>query len=86
VSSTIVWTATPAGGAGALVYKWFISSDGGASWTETGPYTSSNQLIWTPTTASNNYRIAVWVTHAGSGDPEAEAKTAPFAITSTTDN
>ena len=83
LSSTIVWTATPAGGTGAVLYKWFISGDGGASWTDMGSYASSNQLTWTPTVASSNYRIAVWVSHAAntSGNPETEAKTAPFAIT-----
>jgi hypothetical protein len=83
VSSTIVWTATPTGGAGNLAYLWFISEDGGASWTQTGPYSSSNQLTWTPTAVNANYRIAVWVTHEGntSGTPEAEAKTGTFAIT-----
>ena len=83
VSSSIVWTATAAGGDGALVYQWFISADGGASWTPTGPYAPSNQFTWTPTAVNANYRIAVWVTHAGktTGDPEAEAKSATFAIT-----
>ena len=82
VSSSIVWTATAAGGAGALVYKWFISNDGGSSWAEMGPYASSNQLMWTPTAVNANYRIAVWVKHASSTNgPEAEAKTAAFAIT-----
>ena len=82
VSSNIVWTATPAGGAGALVYKWFISNDGGVNWTETGPYASSNQLTWTPTAANANYRIAVWVKRASNTTGmEAEAKSAAYAIT-----
>lgn len=81
INSNIIWTATPAGGTGALVYKWFISSDGGGSWSDIGPYSSSNQLMWTPTVVNDNYRIAVWVKRATSADAEAEAKTATFAIT-----
>lgn len=83
VSSTIVWTATPVGGGGALVYKWFVSADGGSSWTDMGPYAPSNRFTWTPTAVNANYRIAVWVASEGntSGNPEAEAKTAAFAIT-----
>ena len=83
VSSTIVWTAVPTGGTGPFVYKWFISNDAGGSWTETGPFASSNQLTWTPTAVNANYRIAVWVTRASntSGNAEAESKSATFAIT-----
>jgi len=82
VSSTIVWTATPTGGTGALVYQWFISADGGASWDAIGSYGSANQLTWTPTVANNNYRVAVWVRRATNTTTEfeAEAKTAKFAI------
>jgi hypothetical protein len=81
VSSTIVWTASPAGGANTVHYKWFISADGGNSWTSTGPWSTASQLPWTPTTVNANYRVAVWVKRAtnDSGEPEASAEKA-FAI------
>ena len=82
-SSTIVWTATQSGGIGNIVYLWFISENGGGSWTQVGSYSASNQLVWTPSAANANYRVAVWATRAGNttGNPEAEAKSATFAIT-----
>ncbi len=80
-ASTIVWTATPAGGSGALLYKWFVSSNG-ASWTTMDTWTSSNQLSWTPTVANANYRVSVWVKHASNPKNEFEATSErPFAIT-----
>ena len=80
-ASTIVWTATPAGGSGALVYKWFLSNDG-ASWTTVGTWTSSNQFTWTPTAANANYRVSAWVKHASNPKDDREASSErPFAIT-----
>ena len=71
-SSTIVWTATPTGGSGALVYKWFLSSDG-ASWSTIGSWTTSNQFSWTPTAVSANYRVSAWVKRASNPKDEWEA-------------
>jgi len=82
VSTAIVWTATQSGGTGALVYKWFISDDGGTSWTATGPFGTSNQLAWAPTVANANYRVAVWVKRASNDADSAEAASdQAFAIT-----
>ena len=82
VSSTVIWTATPTGGTGALVYKWFLSHDGGSSWTAQGPWASSSQLAWTPTVANANYRISVWVKRASNTSDSAEATAErTFAIT-----
>jgi hypothetical protein len=79
-ASTIVWTATPAGGSGALVYKWFVTSDG-VSWNAIGSWGSSNQFSWTPTVASPNYRVSAWVKHASNPKDEWEATSErPFAI------
>jgi hypothetical protein len=71
-SSTIVWTATAAGGTGALVYKWFVSEDGG-TWNPAGSWTASNQFTWTPTTASANYHVSAWVKRASNPADAAEA-------------
>jgi cell wall-associated protease len=79
--ATIVWTATPTGGTGALVYKWFLSNDG-VSWTTVGTWTSSNQFTWTPTVANANHRVSAWVKHASNPKDESEASSErPFAIT-----
>jgi len=79
--STIVWTATQAGGTGALVYKWFVTSDGG-TWSAVGSWSSSNQFAWTPTVASPNYAVSVWVKRASNVADAAEASTyKPFTIT-----
>ena len=78
--STIIWTATQSGGTGALVYKWFVTSDGG-TWNAVGTWTSSNQFTWTPAVASPNYSVSVWVKRATNSADAAEASTyKPFAI------
>lgn len=75
VSSTIVWTATPIGGTGALLYKWFVSTDG-ATWAAMGSWTASNQFSWTPTVASANYHVSVWVKRASNPADQWEATSA----------
>ena len=80
-STPITWTATPTGGSGALVYKWFVTNDGG-TWNAVGPWTSSSQFTWTPTVANAKYSVSVWVKHATNSADAAEASTyRPFAIT-----
>ena len=79
--STIVWTATPTGVPGALVYKWFVSSDD-ASWSTNGSWTASNQFTWTPAVANANYRVSAWVKRASNPKDEWEATSERgFAIT-----
>ena len=79
-NTTIVWTATPTGGASSLVYKWFVYDLG--LWRQMGPWTSSNQLSWTPTRADSTYRVSAWVKNAATTADEAEATTEKaFAIT-----
>ena len=81
--STIVWTATPTGGASSLVYKWFVYELG--LWRQVGSWSASNQFTWTPTKASADYRVSVWVKNAATTADEAEATTErPFAITAST--
>ena len=79
-ASTILWTATPTGGTGTLVYKWFVYD--GALWTPIGSWTASNHFSWTPTVANANYRVSAWVKSAANAADEAEAASErPFAIT-----
>jgi hypothetical protein len=81
--STIVWTATPAGGSGSLLYKWFVYELG--LWRQVGSWTASNQFSWTPAKASADYRVSAWVKNAATAADEAEATTErPFAITAST--
>jgi hypothetical protein len=81
--STIVWTATPTGGTGALVYKWFVYELG--LWRPVGSWTASNQFSWTPTKADAAYRVSAWVKHAANAAEEVEASAErPFAITAST--
>jgi hypothetical protein len=80
VSSTIVWTATPAGGTGPLVFKWLVSSDG-VTWNAAGPWSASNQFAWTPQSAGAGYRVSVWVKRASNPVDAAEASAEqPFSI------
>jgi hypothetical protein len=76
LSSTIEWTATPAGGTGTLLFKWFVSSDDGVTWTAAGPWVASNRMNWTPNAVSPKYRVTVWVKHATNPSeyPEASAQ------------
>ena len=77
--STIVWTATPTGGSGALMYRWFVYELG--SWRPVGTWGASNQFSWTPTKAAA-YKVSAWVKNAATAADEAEATSErPFAIT-----
>ncbi len=78
--TTIVFTATPTGGSGALVYKWLVFN--GALWQAMGSWTASNHFSWTPAAANAGYKVSVWVKRASSTLDEFEATAErPFAIT-----
>jgi hypothetical protein len=62
-NTSIVWTATPAGGVAPHQYQWWLFN---GSWTAATSWTTSNTFTWRPTTAGTNYRVAVWVRSAGS--------------------
>jgi hypothetical protein len=78
--STIVWTATPTGGSGSLMYRWFVYELG--LWRPVGTWGASNQFSWTPTKADAAYKVSAWVKNAATAADEAEATSErPFAIT-----
>jgi hypothetical protein len=79
--TTITWTATASGGISPRQYKWWVYD--GATWTH-GPWTTAHTFDWTPTTASQYFRVAAWVRSygAGSDQPEKSAESY-FAISGT---
>jgi hypothetical protein len=70
--TTITWQATATGGISPYQYKWLTND--GTSWTS-GPWTSSNTMSWTPTTASPYARVSVWVRSYGATPDVGEAST-----------
>lgn len=72
INTTITFKAKPTGGVAPYQYQFQVYD--GAKWT---PYswTSSDQFVWTPTVARQNYRIAVWVKSAGNPANLYEAST-----------
>jgi hypothetical protein len=77
--SSVVWTATPAGGVAPHQYKWWVYN--GSTWIVLKEWSTSNTYTWTPSTANPNYRIGVWVRSAGATKDEMEVSNAlPFRI------
>lgn len=72
--STVTWSATPAGGTGAPLYKWFVYD--GTAWVAQGGWTSSNTFTWTPASANPKYKISVWAKNATSTADAPEASLA----------
>jgi subtilisin family serine protease len=80
--TTITWTATPAGGVAPYQYQWLTYD--GTTWVFAGNWTTSNTFVWTPTIASNNATVAVWVRSGVNNQNAAEKiKSVKFAIAST---
>jgi hypothetical protein len=78
--TTILWTATPTGGSGSLMYRWFVYELG--LWRPVGTWGASNQFSWTPAKADAAYKVSAWVKNAATAADEAEATSErPFAIT-----
>ena len=77
--TTIVATATVAGGAAPHTFRWLIHD--GAQWNIVSGWTTSNTFSWTPATADPNYRIGVWVRSAGNtSDAYEVSNSLQFAI------
>jgi hypothetical protein len=77
-NTTVVWTATPRGGASPHQYQWWVFD--GNDWTSQ-PWTTSNTFTWKPAVANPHYRVAVWVRSAGNTDAHETSTEAWFAIT-----
>lgn len=83
VGASITWTATPSGGTGPYLYKWWTFN--GDAWSPAGDWTSSNTFTWVPTAPNANYRIGIWAKRASNTADEQEASSsAGFPIGGTT--
>jgi len=71
--STVIFTATPAGGAAAQ-YKWWIYN--GDAWVPVTGWTTASTFAWTPTSTNLGGRVTVWARSAGSSADEAQAAAA----------
>ena len=71
--STVIFTATPAGGAAAQ-YKWWIYN--GDAWVPVTGWTTASTFAWTPTSTNLGGRVTVWARSADSSADEAQATAA----------
>jgi hypothetical protein len=69
--TTVVWSATPAGGTAPYDFKWSVFD--GHNWQVVLNWGRSPTFTWTPTSANPSYRVAVWVRSAGSTNDYFEA-------------
>jgi hypothetical protein len=77
--STIRWSAAALGGAAPYQYRWWVFS--GGVWSEASGWTTSSTYSWTPTVASDSYKVGVEVRSAGNSAGEGEASASvPFPI------
>ena len=82
--AAIVWTATPGGGSGPMVYKWFIYDLG--LWKPVGSWSTSNQFTWRPTAADAGAKVSAWVKRASVTADGADASAEKsFPITAAAD-
>jgi hypothetical protein len=78
-ATTITFTATPTGGVTPHEYKWLVHD--GLKWNLMVNWSAANTFNWTPTAASSQYRVGVWVRSAGNSSDVAEfTQSADFAI------
>ena len=70
-NTTIIFTATPNGGATPQQYKWLLHN--GAAWQVISDWSTSNTFNWTPSAANAAYRFGVWVRSAGNSVDAGEA-------------
>jgi hypothetical protein len=75
----VTWTATATSGTAPLQYKWLVYDANG--WAAKTAWTTSNTFAWTPTSASTEYRVGVWVKGANNtNDAEEASASTPFEI------
>ena len=72
VGTTVTFQAAAAGGATPRQYKWFVSPDG-VNWTTTANWSTTTQFAWTPSTASQQFRVRAWARSASSTADQPEA-------------
>lgn len=80
--TTIAFSATPVGGIAPHQYEWWLYD--GLGWRVVRGWSTSNSYAWTPTVASNSYKINVKVRSANKTSNIEEAKASmSFAISTT---
>ena len=63
LGTTVTFTAVGAGGGGTHEYQWRVFD--GANWVTKANWNSSNRFVWTPTTATNGYKVRAVVRVVG---------------------
>ncbi len=80
--TSITFTATATGGITPYQSKWWLSTNGGASYTIIRDWAPGTTFTWTPTQPNPNYRIGVWLRSAGAtADAYEDGGAIPFVIT-----
>ncbi|MEQ1759463.1 MAG: BACON domain-containing carbohydrate-binding protein [Vicinamibacterales bacterium] len=79
VGSSVIFSATPVGGAAPHAFKWWLYD--GAQWVVLRDWGPASTYAWTPTTVGSAFRLGVWVKSAGNTGQSDEANVSvPFAI------
>ncbi len=82
VGMSILFTANATGGTPPYQAKWWLSTNGGASYTVVRDWGPDLTFPWTPTQPNPTYRVGVWLKSAGNGADMYEAGGAiPYVIT-----
>jgi subtilisin family serine protease len=76
--TTITWTASASGGEAPYEYQFALFN--GTTWSDLGPWSSSNTYAWTPTQASSSYQIAVRARSAWNTGARELAVAQPYVI------
>ena len=87
VGTAITFTATPTAGTGIAPYsyKWWVSSDNGATYSVLRDWTANgNQYVWTPQQVNSSWRIKAAVRSSGSTSTNGEASTNVAFVTTPT--
>jgi len=85
VGTLLTLTATTNGGLGPVQYKFWVSPNGGATWSVIRDWATSNTTPWIPTVAGANTQIAVWARNAGATADALQASlVVPYAVAAAT--
>ena len=62
LGTTVTFNAVAAGGTGPYQYQWRVYN--GSKWVTASGWSSNNQFVWTPTTATSLYQVRAVVRSA----------------------
>ncbi|MDD2898591.1 MAG: Ig-like domain-containing protein [Desulfuromonadaceae bacterium] len=81
VGASITLVAAGIGGSGVYEYRFMVSNDGGITYTELRPYTTTAAFTWnTAAVTPGAYRLAVYVRNAGTTISFEAFKSLPYSI------